>query len=168
MTESTSTAASHAPLLFFNRQPISPEAAAAQRAELLADPKFCDEARAGNIEKAKMLADLWQLERGRQPGAPAPQDAADVQARMTERELQIEQQRSALRKNLVAPETPEEEFQFERGEATKLNKQTASRRIEAAKKDPAFRNRLLSGDKNATRDWNRWHFVRDVCKEVEA
>ncbi len=154
------------PNIIHNGQVWSPEMAATRRTELMNDPKFVESALAGDPAKAKELADLYQISRwGRAPNPP-PADAADVMARMSEGDMAREQQRHALWRNQVAPSTPQEEFEFERGEATRLQKETSRRDIEAMKQDKEFVRKLLNGDLEARRKWDRWHWVAFTAREV--
>jgi hypothetical protein len=158
------------PVLFFRGQPISAEGAAAQRAELTSNPDYVKAALAGDAEKQSELAELWQLSRGLQPGADAlpsqPQDAADVMAQMDEKELARAQQRVTTYRNLVAPETDLEASQFEKGEATKSQKEAARRNLARAIRDPAFAAKVGRNDMDALRQWSRWNWIAHSAREI--
>jgi hypothetical protein len=79
-----------APILYYQGQPITAEAAGATRASLMANPEFAKAALAGNKEHQLQLRDLWMLERSIQP--PAPASVADVEKVALDR---AEQQRVA-------------------------------------------------------------------------
>jgi len=55
-----------------NAPPVSPEAAAARRAALVADPEYVKSALGGDELKQRTLANLFMLSPGQKPGSSAP------------------------------------------------------------------------------------------------
>jgi len=140
--------------------PMSPEAAAARRAALVADPEYVKSALGGDELKQRTLADLFMLSRGQKPGssAPAPQDVAGVQAQMSERE--IADQRKVLdvwQSHMRLDDA--QRFQLERGEAKESEIAEARREIARLKKDTEFTRKLTAGDVAAMDKWSKMHKV---------
>jgi hypothetical protein len=113
---------------------------------------------AGDADAARMLSDLWQLARGRQPGANVPQDVAGVMAQQGERELADQRRvldtwRGHMRLNDLGA------FQLERGEAKESEIAEARREIARLKKDGEFTRKLTAGGAAEIDLWSRMHKV---------
>jgi len=148
-------------ILNFNGQPMSPEAAGQLRAERLADPKYAEAARNGDMEKARELAALWQLERGREPATNAPQDVAGVVAQMSEREMADNRRRVDTWAGLIQM-TPERRAEIERMVATEENVAAAKRELERMKRDDVFRRKVLANDMDAVDRWSRMNLIASM------
>lgn len=164
----TAAATEQTPVIMWNGHPWSPQMAETRRNELMANAEYVKAALGGDEEKQGELRDLYMIQRGMTPGASLrpPENVDDVIARMTETEIRRELQREASWRDRVAPSTPQEMAEFERGEATTSQKHAARQFIERAKSDPSFRAKLLSGDMQARSHWDRAHFVLNVCDEI--
>jgi hypothetical protein len=135
------------PILYFENQPISREAAAQTRAGLMADPEFSKKALAGDKEAQQKLTALWQLERGIQP--PPPATTADVEKQMVDR-LEIDRAAHASALHSSAEFTPEQVHQITNGRPIPLAEQKmAQQRLAVLQKDKAFVMRYLDGDRQA-------------------
>jgi len=155
------TDAAQQPVLYHQGQPISPEMATEQRAALVKDPEFLKAALSGRDEpKNKLLAELFELSRGRQPGAatPAPADAAGVERQMSEREATdkrrvLDTWQSHMRLDDA------QRFQVERGQATHSQIAEAKREIARLKKDTEFALALTAGNAEAMDAWSKMHWI---------
>lgn len=170
MSEPAAAITEPQPILWHHGQAISVEAAAEQRAALVANPDYVKAVLGGDHEKSKELADLLMLSRGEQPSAdavpPPPQHVGDVRQQMLDKEAERELQLNATLRNQVAPESEIEIAQFERGEATKSQKDVAKRNIAHALKDQIFCAKVARGDFAALRAWNRWQWIAHSAREI--
>ncbi len=160
-------AAAPAPqFIMWHGQPWTPQSAEARRTELLADKAYRDAAMRGDAARQQELAGLYMIARWNQSPDPPPATVEDVLARMSKAEAAQAEQMKAWQLNQVAPETEQQRFEFERGEATKTQKEAARRNIERAKRDPDLRNKIIRGDGQARLQWDRWHWIAFAAREI--
>jgi hypothetical protein len=145
----------------------SPSMAQARRAELTSDAEYMKSWRAGDAVKGKELSDLRLISLGHNPNPPPPTSVEDVKMRMSAADAARQEQIKDWWRANVAPQNDVESFEFERGEATKSQKQQALRDIERAKRDPAFGRKVIAGDMDARLKWSRWHFIAHAARQVE-
>jgi hypothetical protein len=148
--------ASEHPLMLYGGQR---EAAASQRAELMADPAFCKSAIEGDVGKQEMLRDLWMLERGHVPASSQPQDSADVAVQMSEREIQLSQQRVETWGKSISGFNDMMRAQIARNLATQEQHDQAVLEVRRMLSDREFGRKVLDGDMDAKDRWARWNLI---------
>lgn len=175
MTDAASNIASSAvspgtaaaePFIYWQGQPFSRESAATKRTELMADPKFVAAATNGDVEKQAQLAALWQIARtGSAPDAP-PANIADIVAGMTKADQERAAQMHEWQRARIAPQDDVQALEFERGEATAIQKEAARRNIDRAKRDPDLARKIIAGDGAARLAWDRWHWIAYAARQI--
>jgi hypothetical protein len=141
---------------------LTPEAAGARRAELLADADYCNSAIAGDVSKQEMLRDLWLMERGHRPASLAPTNIGEVYANMSEREIELDQQRVATWSKFISDWDDQKQLEATRGLATQQQHDEAVRELARMKSDGAFARKVLAGDKIAGDAWARANLVASM------
>jgi hypothetical protein len=131
--------------------PLSPEAAAARRRELM-QGDYGKAAAAGDMTKIAELTKLWRVEHGMTPEPVPPATPEDVRASMLDRDLQLDDMRLCTWERL-ADMDDQQKFEHRRGLATAQQVADARDAIERMKKDAGFRVRVLNGDQDAVRKW---------------
>jgi hypothetical protein len=139
-----------APLMYYLGQPIDRQTAESTRNGLLADSKFCEAARNGDVAKQRQLADLYMIARGVQPQAAAPMASADdVEIQVLDRAAR-EQAVHVESLKSMADFTPEQIHQITNGRPIPAEeKRIAERRLAALQRDKGFVDRYLAGDQEA-------------------
>ena len=139
------------PIAYWRGQPISPEAAAAERAKLIGDEAYTKALLAGDQTKSKELADLWQIAKGRAPAGPST--VADIEKQTVDRvELARLTHAAALRSSAEFSDRAVEQIVGLRP-IPQAEREIAQQRLAAMQRDEAFVKRYLAGDRQAALEY---------------
>ena len=120
----------------------------------------------GDVEKQAQLSALWQIQHyGSAPNAP-PANVADIFAGMSKADQERAAQMHEWQRARIAPQDEVQALEFERGEATAIQKEAARRNIDRAKRDPDLARKIIAGDSAARLAWDRWHWIAHAAREI--
>jgi CRISPR/Cas system-associated protein Csx1 len=91
-------------------------------------------------------------------GQPRPR-VADIFASMSKADQERVVQMREWQRGRIAPQDDVQAMEFERGEATAIQKEAARRNIDRAKRDPELARKIVAGDSAARLAWDRWHWI---------
>jgi hypothetical protein len=136
--------------------PLTPEQAGARRAELMADPEFQSRVAARDAVAFDEHTKLWRVEHGLTPEPQPPATADEVRARMTERDLAIDDARVMTYAKFIDGWNDEKRATIARDLATQEQHDEAVREVDRMKRDKVFAARVLAGDSAAVDAWIRF------------
>jgi hypothetical protein len=139
---------------------LTPEQAGARRAELMADSAFCKSAIEGDIGKQEALRDLWMIEHSHKPASlQLPEDAAAVATRMSEREIELNQQRVETWGKFLVGFDEVKRATIARNLATQKQHDQAVSEVRRMLADHEFGRKVLAGDMEAKDRWATWNLI---------